>query len=129
MRGKQQLADGRVKKPGFSEKPDANQLDWTDWRRASVSESSLQRRELLYTGNVQGVGFRYTARRIAQGYRVAGFVRNLRDGRVQIAVEGQAEEIDAFLSDLLARMGQYIRDVTDDQMRPTGEFSGFEIRF
>ncbi len=94
-----------------------------------MSESSLQRRELLYTGNVQGVGFRYTARRIAQGYRVAGFVRNLRDGRVQIAVEGQAEEIDAFLSDLLARMGQYIRDVTDDQMRPTGEFSGFEIRF
>ena len=94
-----------------------------------MDEFSPQRRELLYTGNVQGVGFRYTARRIAQSYRVAGFVRNLRDGRVQIAVEGQAEEIDAFLRDLLARMGEYIRGVTDDEMGPTGEFSGFEIRF
>ena len=91
--------------------------------------SSMQRRELLYTGNVQGVGFRYTARRIAQGHRVAGFVRNLRDGRVQIVVEGQPGEIDAFLSDLRARMGEYIRSVTDDKMAPTGEFTGFEISY
>jgi len=94
-----------------------------------VSEPSLQRRELFYTGNVQGVGFRYTARRIAHAHRVAGFVRNLRDGRVQIAVEGEAEEIEAFLNDLQTRMGDYIRDMTDTAVVPTGEFSGFEIRF
>ena len=94
-----------------------------------MSEFSPQRRELFYTGNVQGVGFRYTARRIAQSYRVAGFVRNLRDGRVQIVVEGERTEIDAFVSGLQARMGMYIRDVTDEAVAPTGEFSGFEIWF
>ena len=94
-----------------------------------MSESSLQRRELCYVGNVQGVGFRFTARRLAQGYRVAGFVRNLRDGRVQLAVEGQPQEIDAFLSDLQARMRGYIREVTESKMHPTGELADFEIRF
>lgn len=94
-----------------------------------MSDSSLQRRELFYTGNVQGVGFRYSARRIAQSYHVAGFVRNVRDGRVQIVVEGQRTEIDAFVDDLQGRMGVYIRDVTDEAVAPTGEFSGFEIWF
>lgn len=94
-----------------------------------MSESSLQRRELVYSGNVQGVGFRFTARRIAQGYKVAGFVRNLRDGRVRLAVEGQPQEIDAFLDDLQRRMRAYIRDVTDDETMPAEGISGFEIRF
>jgi len=94
-----------------------------------VSESSLQRRELFYSGDVQGVGFRYTAHRIAQGYSVAGFVRNLRDGRVQIVVEGQSQEIRAFLSDVRTRMRGYIRDVVENEITPTGGLSGFEIRF
>ena len=94
-----------------------------------MSESSLQRRELFYSGNVQGVGFRYTAQRIAQGYRVAGFVRNLRDGRVQIGVEGHSQEVNAFLSDLQTRMRRYIRDVVENEITPTGGESGFEIRF
>jgi len=94
-----------------------------------VSESSPERRELVYSGHVQGVGFRYTARRIAQGYNVAGFVRNLWDGRVQIAVEGHPLEIDAFLGEIETRMGGYIRDVTESRLPSTGEFSVFEIRF
>jgi acylphosphatase len=89
----------------------------------------LQRRELFYTGNVQGVGFRYTAQRIARAYQVAGFVRNLRDGRVQLAVEGQPQEIDAFLTDLQSRMQGYIQGVTESEMPPTGDLSGFEIRY
>jgi acylphosphatase len=98
-------------------------------KEAAVSESSLQRRELVYAGNVQGVGFRFTAQRIAQGYKVAGFVRNLRDGRVQLAVEGQPQEIDAFLDDVQTRMRGYIRDVTENETTPAGGISGFEIRF
>ena len=94
-----------------------------------MSESSLQRRELVYSGNVQGVGFRFTAQRIAQGRKVAGFVRNLRDGRVQLAVEGQPQEIDAFLDDVQTRMRGYIRDVTENETMPAEGISGFEIRF
>ena len=94
-----------------------------------MSESSSQRREVFFAGNVQGVGFRYTAQRIAAGYSVAGFVRNLRDGRVQLVLEGQPQEIDSFLATLQARMHGYVRNVTVDELVPTGEFSGFEIRF
>jgi len=94
-----------------------------------VSESLSQRRDVLIAGDVQGVGFRYTARQIAAGHAVTGLVRNLRDGRVQIVVEGQPQEIDGFLTALHARMQRYIRTVTANELAATGEFSSFEIRF
>lgn len=43
---------------------------------------------VYYEGSVQGVGFRWTTRRIAQGYEVTGWVRNLPDGRVEMQVAG-----------------------------------------
>ena len=46
-----------------------------------------EQREIYYSGRVQGIGFRYTARSIAAGRRVTGFVRNLPDGRVHLIVE------------------------------------------
>src|SRR2546426_1082957 len=58
-----------------------------------------QRRELHYRGHVQGVGFLYTVRDIARRYEVAGFVRNLPDGRVHLIAEGTADELDALLAD------------------------------
>ncbi len=94
-----------------------------------VNECSSQRREVFFTGNVQGVGFRYTAQRVAAGYAVTGFVRNLRDGRVQIVLEGQSQQIDSFLASLQARMGGYVRNMTATEVAPTGEFSSFEVRF
>jgi acylphosphatase len=54
------------------------------------------------TGRVQGVGFRYTVLRIAARHSVAGTVRNLRSGGVEIDVEGAAAEVAAFLTDVLA---------------------------
>ncbi len=94
-----------------------------------MSESASQRREVLFAGNVQGVGFRYTARRIAAGYAVTGYVRNLRDGRVQIVVEGNTQEIDGFLASLLAQMEGYVSDWTAEELAPTGQFFSFDIRF
>jgi acylphosphatase len=95
----------------------------------AVNECSSQRREVFFAGNVQGVGFRYTAQRVAAGYAVTGFVRNLRDGRVLMVLEGQAQQIDGFLASLQASLRGYVRGVTASEMAPTGEFSSFEIRF
>jgi len=39
-----------------------------------------------YRGCVQGVGFRYTARRLAEGFPVAGYVRNLSSGEVELVI-------------------------------------------
>src|SRR5207249_8898651 len=52
-----------------------------------------KRAHVFYAGRVQGVGFRYTAREVACGYEVTGFVRNLPDGRVEMVAEGEEEEV------------------------------------
>ena len=87
----------------------------------------LQARRVLYTGHVQGVGFRYTARRIAQGYSISGFVRNLSDGRVELVAEGSAAELDKFLAEIATTMSDHIRHVDMQSGRATGNFHSFEI--
>jgi len=54
-------------------------------------------KRVFYEGRVQGVGFRYTVRHAAKGYDVIGWVRNLPDGRVELLVGGEPEEVNAFL--------------------------------
>ncbi len=88
-----------------------------------------QRREVYYTGRVQGVGFRYTACSIARQFAVTGYVKNLPDGGVELVVEGRAEEIRAMLRALQNAMGRYIRDVRETPSRATGAFSDFDVRF
>jgi acylphosphatase len=57
----------------------------------------MERVIVLYSGRVQGVGFRATVRGIARGYEVTGTVCNLPDGRVELIAEGGREELKAFL--------------------------------
>ena len=86
------------------------------------------RKSVYYTGRVQGVGFRYTARSIAGRFDVDGFVRNLPDGRVELVAEGEPHELAVFLDEVRERMGVQIRDEKVDTQPATGEFTGFEIR-
>jgi acylphosphatase len=88
-----------------------------------------QRREVHYSGRVQGVGFRYTARSIARQFAVTGYVKNLADGRVELVVEGREEEIRAMLRAIQTEMGRYIRDVRETPSPATGGFSRFDVRF
>ena len=88
-----------------------------------------ERRVILFSGTVQGVGFRYTACRSAAGFDVTGAVRNLRDGRVECVVEGEADEIDAFLADLRERMSDYIEDLIQQTLPFSGQFSRFGVSF
>ncbi len=87
------------------------------------------RREVYYSGMVQGVGFRYTVRGIAARYAVVGFVRNLPDGRVHLVVEGLPEEVDLLLAAIAAEMGHYIRGTQQKTGPMTDQFRGFDIRF
>jgi acylphosphatase len=88
-----------------------------------------QRRDVLYDGRVQGVGFRYAVRDAARAYAVSGYVRNLPDGGVQLVAEGAPSEIDRFLAHVAARMAGYIRHAHQTTEPATGQFSGFVIRF
>jgi len=88
-----------------------------------------QRRVIHFSGMVQGVGFRFTAIRVAGGFDVTGYVRNLRDGRVEVVAEGEAGEIDAFCAELGRRMEGYIREVQQQVSEPTGQYGGFDVRY
>ena len=89
----------------------------------------LKRATVVYTGKVQGVGFRYTAREIACGYDVTGYVRNLVDGRVELVAEGIDDEVRAFVEAIRAsQLGSHIRNADVNWSAATEEFRGFEIR-
>jgi acylphosphatase len=92
-------------------------------------EVMLARRHVYYSGTVQGVGFRYTARRLARGRGVTGLVRNLADGRVEVVAEGEGGAVSEFLAAVEQAMGSYIRDVETLEEPPTGEFDGFGVAF
>jgi acylphosphatase len=94
-----------------------------------MAKTDNQQREVYYSGRVQGVGFRYTVRQIAQGHKVTGFVKNLPDGRVQLVAEGAAAEIQAFLDEIVTHLGRYVRDVQQTTSPASGRFRSFEIRF
>jgi acylphosphatase len=89
----------------------------------------LHRRQVLYSGRVQGVGFRYTTRSIARHYDVTGFVRNLPDGNVEVVAEGPTDQLDGFLSELGDRMSDQIRQVKCDKRPALQEFANFGIRY
>ena len=88
-----------------------------------------QRWIVHYSGRVQGVGFRYTARTLAEQFDVSGYVQNLPDGRVRLEVEGDAAEIERFLQRLQQRMAGYIQDRKMDVQPALGDYDGFQIRF
>jgi len=88
-----------------------------------------EQRIVVFSGMVQGVGFRYTACRVAGGFDVAGTVRNLPDGNVECVVEGDAAEIDAFLEAIAQRMSQYIRKQTQQTAPYTGEYAAFTVAY
>jgi acylphosphatase len=58
----------------------------------------MERVTVFYSGRVQGVGFRYTVRRLACGFEVNGTIRNLPDGRVELITEGARAELKSFLT-------------------------------
>ena len=83
---------------------------------------------MLFTGHVQGVGFRFTTCDAARPFDVSGFVRNLADGRVELVAEGEPPELDAFLATVSKAMGHLIRDTEITEGDARGEFDGFDIR-
>jgi acylphosphatase len=84
-------------------------------------------KRVLYSGRVQGVGFRYTAQALAAGYALAGTVRNLPNGDVELVAEGEAGQVEAFLAAVAERMAENIVRVTVREEPPAG-LRGFQVR-
>ncbi len=90
--------------------------------------SQLERQRVIYSGEVQGVGVRYTARQLARAEGVAGHVCNLSDGKVELVVEGTPAAVARVLTAVASEMAGYIENTLVERLPPVGQ-SGFEILF
>jgi acylphosphatase len=95
-----------------------------------VADSIVNRKrvKIFYSGSVQGVGFRYTVTSVAAGFEVAGTVRNLPDGRVELVAEGAKDELEAFRQAIRdSGLAHFVRKEDVSWAEATNEFRGFEI--
>ena len=85
--------------------------------------------QVLYEGNVQGVGFRWTVRDAAKGFDVTGWIRNLPDGRVELQATGEEDEVRAFLDRIAqGELHSIIHKQTENKLEKPVTARGFEIR-
>ena len=84
--------------------------------------------QVLYSGTVQGVGFRYSVKSVANGFEVTGTVRNLADGRVELLAEGVKDELEAFRQGIRdSGLEHFIQQEDVMWNEAKNEFRGFEI--
>ena len=87
-----------------------------------------QRIRAIYTGRVQGVGFRMTVCELARPLPVVGRVVNVSDGTVELIAQGEAETLSQLLDSVDRRLGRYIVQGRVEWLAGVpGEYSGFSI--
>ena len=85
-------------------------------------------RHYMISGDVQGVGYRFFAQRVAARHQVVGYVRNLPDGRVEVHAEGTPESIEGFKHDIAAGpQFSRVEQVEEVSVEPTGRYTTFRI--
>ena len=102
---------------------------WTECGTlARASNVNRSRMQVFYSGQVQGVGFRYTVRSVASGFDVTGAVRNLSDGAGELVAEGARAELEAFRQAVReSGLDHFIRKEDIVWAEAKNEFRGFEI--
>ena len=88
-----------------------------------------KRAHIIYSGRVQGVGFRYTAVDQAGRYPVTGWVKNLPGEKVELVVEGEEEAIDQYTSALSRIFKQRIQKEDFFWDLPECKKAGIEHRY
>ena len=87
------------------------------------------RRDVIYHGRVQGVGFRWTTNRLARDFAVSGTVENRSDGSVYMVVEGQESEIDQFMEAIATRMSTNIKSTSIQEGIASKKFQEFRVNY
>lgn len=86
-------------------------------------------RQIIFIGEVQGVGFRYTTQRIASLHGVAGLVRNLPDGTVEMFIQGRTEDVDLCLHEIDLALAGHIHDRRVRHVPPRPDYTDFRVAF
>ncbi len=85
------------------------------------------RKHFIFTGEVQGVGFRWNAKQIALKYSVSGWAKNIYDGTVEMEAEGSPLDIECLLEELQNARWAYIERIDAEEIPLQGGYD-FEIR-
>ena len=85
-------------------------------------------RKFIISGIVQGVGFRFFTQRAAARHQVLGYVRNLKDGRVEALAEGNANAVEDFKHDLTAGPTfSKVDEIEELVLEPSNLYTSFRI--
>ena len=86
-------------------------------------------KRVIFSGRVQGVGFRYTTREIATGFDVVGAVRNLPDGTVELEIMGETDEVEAYLAEITEEspVAHFIKGLQIEKIALLENARGFRI--
>lgn len=102
-------------------------VEWTVCGRpcASPVDEENKARRYFVSGSVQGVGFRYYARRAAQRLGLAGYVKNLSDGRVEVLAMGAPASLETFRTDLQrGPQSASVSDVVEEEAAAEPHYAG-----
>ncbi len=86
-------------------------------------------KHFIFIGHVQGVGFRFTAHRIARRSQLTGYVRNMRDGSVEMFAQGESRDIDECIGAIQENFPGYLNGITIDEVPPDPKYTDFKITF
>jgi acylphosphatase len=86
-------------------------------------------KHIIFSGQVQGVGFRFTAFNMANRHQLTGFVRNLPDGTVEMLIQGTSGAIDDCIRDIKEYFSGYIRETKIKEIPSNPQYKDFEITF
>jgi acylphosphatase len=89
----------------------------------------LAAKHIVFSGSVQGVGFRFTALNIANHYRLTGYVRNLPNGTVEMLAQGPAQIIDSCVRDIEDSFSGCVRQTEVQPATPDPKLTDFRITF
>jgi len=113
-------AGGEDPVPGIADSGTTEDID--------LDQEPVVRCVATFRGRVQGVGFRFTTKNIANNYPITGYVSNLPDGSVRLVGEGERECVSVLIQRVLLTMQGNIREHTESWEPASGEFSEFSIR-
>jgi acylphosphatase len=85
-------------------------------------------RKFIISGTVQGVGFRFFTQRAAARHQVLGYVRNLKDGRVEALAEGDSKSVEEFKHELLTGPTySKVEEIEETVLEPSNLYISFRI--
>ena len=86
-------------------------------------------RHIVFAGRVQGVGFRFTVHALANRYQLAGLVRNLMDGTVEMVAQGSPDDIEDCIRDIKGSYHGSIRETKTEEIPVDPSYQDFKITF